>query len=120
VGDLLDPSLAGLLPASAIVVSPYELATGAEAAAIGPSPVGAAPLHGWIAAKTLAVALWRSGASTSTELQAALNGLTGYGDGLRPPYAVRAGTNSRTPEGVLFKPEGGHLVAAGSFRTDGH
>jgi len=120
VGDLLDPSLASLLPTNAVVVSPYALATGAEAAALGPFPVGAAQLHGWIAAKSLAVALSRSGATTPTELQAALRGLVGYGDGLRPPYQVRPGTNSRLPEGLLFDVQSGRLVAIGSFRTDPH
>ena len=120
VGDLLDSTLTGLLPANAVIVSPYALPTGAEAVALGSASVGAAQLHGWVAGKSLAVALSRSGATTVAELQAALSGLVGYADGLRPPYQVRPGTNSRTPEGLLFKVQGGQLVAVGSFRTDPH
>ena len=71
-----------------------------------------AAVHGWVTAKALAVALWRSGATTPSAARAALAGLTGYGDGFAPPLAYRPGTTSRTPDGVLF------TVHAGAFTTD--
>ena len=112
VGDLLDPTLAGLLPANATVISPYALASGAEAAALGPA--GAEQLHGWVAAKTLAVALWRSGTIST----AALAQLAGYGDDLRPAYGVHPGTTSRTAEGLAYVVRNRAFVAVGSFRSD--
>jgi hypothetical protein len=121
VGDLLDPTLRAVLPTAADVVSPYQLPTGAEADALTSAlggPVDAEELHGWETAKVLAVALWQSGATTAAGLQAALDAFAGYSDGLLPPYHVRPGTNSRTPEGLLFTTSNGQFVAIGSFRTD--
>ena len=121
VGDLLDPSLLALLPAGSEVMSPYALPTGDEAAALSAAvggPINAAELHGWITAKTLSVAIWRTGAATAVALQSALDGLGGYTDTLRPPYQLRPGTNSRTPEGLLYTNRGGQFVAVGSFRRD--
>jgi hypothetical protein len=121
VGDLLDPALLALLPAGTDIMSPYALPTESEAAVLSQGVGGAidaAALHGWVTAKTLAVAVWQSGATTPSGMQTALDGLAGYTDTLRPPYQVRPGTTSRTPEGLLYTVRGGQFVAVGSFRTD--
>ncbi|HZQ83248.1 MAG TPA: hypothetical protein VFA83_00340 [Acidimicrobiales bacterium] len=110
------------LPDGTIVASAYvRPPTGAEEAALekaaGGSP-GAADLHGWATAKSLAVALWRSGATTTTGARQALLGLGGYDSGLAPAYETRAGTTSRTPEAVVLRAAGGTLNPDGGFRRD--
>jgi hypothetical protein len=48
----------------------------------------------------------------------ALAAEVGYGDGWAPPLAFRAGTTSRTPDGVLFTVRSGQLSSTHTFLTD--
>jgi ABC-type branched-subunit amino acid transport system substrate-binding protein len=104
------------------VVSPYVVPAGAEGQAIRSEAGGtsASVLHGWATAKSLAAAIWRTGADTPAEVQAALEGLAGWSSGLTPPYEVRPGTRARTPEGVLFRVQSGAFIAESGFRRDPH
>jgi hypothetical protein len=118
--SLADEALAPDLPEGSRVVSPYVVPAGDEGQAIRSEGRGtSAPvLHGWATAKSLAAALWRTGADTPAEVQAALEGLTGWSSGLAPPYETRSGTRSRTPEGVVFAVQSQAFVAQGGFRRD--
>jgi hypothetical protein len=118
--SLFDETLAPDLPEGARVVSPYVVPGGDEGQAIRSDAGGtSAPvLHGWAGAKALAAAIWRTGADTPAELQAALEGLAGWSSGLAPAYETRPGTRARTPEGVVFRVESGALTADGGFRRD--
>ena len=117
---LADEALAADLPEGARVVSPYVVPAGDEGQAIRSAGAGtsASVLHGWATAKSLAAAVWRTGADTPAEVQAALEGLSGWSSGLAPPYETRPGTRSRTPEGVVFGVQSGAFVAQGGFRRD--
>ena len=118
---LLDASLLPRLPSGTRVESPYLQASGAEAAAMQQGsrlPPGDAVTHGWVTAKALAVAVWRSGAVDATAMRAALSGLIGYADGFAPPYQTRPGDNARQPEGVLFTVRDGAFAVTGAFRAD--
>jgi ABC-type branched-subunit amino acid transport system substrate-binding protein len=118
--SLADDTLAPDLPEGARVVSPYAAPSGDEAQAIrsGAGGTSAPVLHGWVSAKALAAAIWRTGADTPAELQTALEGLAGWSPGLAPPYETRPGTRSRTPEGVVLQVQSGAFVADGGFRRD--
>jgi hypothetical protein len=118
--SLADETLAPDLPEGTRVISPYVVPGGDEGQAIRSIPEGtSAPvLHGWVTAKALAAAIWRTGADTPAELQSALEGLAGWSPGLAPAYETRSGTRSRTPEGVLFQVQSGAYVAQGGFRRD--
>jgi hypothetical protein len=118
--SLADDSLLPDLPEGARVVSPYVAPGGDEGQAIrsGAGGTSASVLHGWATAKSLAAAIWRTGADTPAELQTALEGLAGWSSGLAPPYETRPGTRSRTPEGVLFQMQSGALAQQGGFRRD--
>jgi hypothetical protein len=120
VYSLFEPSLLSKLPGGTRVVSPYVVPPGEEAEAIHSSAkgTGVGVLHGWATAKSLAVALWRSGAQSADQVTAALEGLAGYDSGLAPPYEVRSGTRSRTPEGALHEVRSGAFSRTGGFRRD--
>jgi hypothetical protein len=121
VYSLYDDELARDLPANARVLSPYRPPSGDEGRALRDGSrraLSTSVIHGWATAKTLAVALWRSGADTPAELRAALDGLSGYDNGLMPPYQVRSGTHSRTPEALVLKPADGRFAPASGFRRD--
>jgi hypothetical protein len=120
--SLFDPALLPDLPEGIRVTSPYVVPPGGEGEAIrsGAGEPSAAVLHGWATAKSLAVALWRTGADTPEEALAAVEGLTGYHSGLAPPYETRPGTRSRTPEGILLEVRSGAFVTQGGFRRDPH
>jgi hypothetical protein len=120
IWSLADESLLADLPEGARVVSPYVVPGGDEGQAIRSDAGGASAsvLHGWATAKSLAAAIWRTGADTPAEVQAALQGLAGWSSGLAPPYETRTGTRSRTPEAVVFQVQGGAFVADGGFRRD--
>jgi hypothetical protein len=122
VYSLFEPSLLSDLPGGTRVVSPYVVPPGEESEAIHYSAkgTGVGVLHGWATAKSLAVALWRSGAQTPEQVTSALEGLTGYDSGLAPPYEVRPGTNSRTPEGATHEVRSGAFSRTGGFRRDQH
>ena len=118
--SLADDTLLADLPEGARVVSPYVAPGGDERQAIrsGAGGTSAPVLHGWVTAKSLAAAIWRTGADTPAELQAALEGLTGWSSGLTPRYETRPGTRSRTPEAVVFRVQSQAFVADGGFRRD--
>ena len=118
--SLADDTLAPDLPGNARVVSPYSAPSGEEAQAVrsGAGGTSAPVLHGWVSAKALAAAIWRTGADSPAEVQAALEGLAGWSPGLAPPYETRPGTRSRTPEGVVLGVNSGAFVADGGFRRD--
>ena len=118
--SLADESLLPDLPEGARVVSPYVVPAGDEGQAIRSEGRGtSAPvLHGWATAKSLAAALWRTGADTPAGVQAALEGLQGWSSGLAPAYETRPGTRARTPEGVVFQEQSGAFVDRGGFRRD--
>lgn len=118
--SLADEALLADLPEGARVVSPYLVPGGAEGQAIRSEGAGtsASVLHGWATAKSLAAAIWRTGADTPAEVQAALEGLSGWSSGLAPAYETRPGTRSRTPEGVLFQVQSGVFIQQGGFRRD--
>ena len=102
------------------MVSPYTVPSGDEGQAIrsGAGGTSAPVLHGWVSAKALAAAIWRTGADSPAEMQTALEGLAGWSPGLAPPYETRPGTRSRTPEGVVLQVQSGAFVADGGFRRD--
>ena len=82
-------------------------------------PVGTNLAHGWVTAKALAAAVWAADATTATATQRGLDGLTSWFDPhFAPRYDVRAGTHSRTPDGILLAVHGGALAPDGGFRTD--
>ena len=123
VYSLLDEALVADLPSNARILAPYALPSGDEEDALrrgSGRPLGSSSVHGWATAKSLAVALWRTGADTPAGVAAALDGLRGYDSGLAPPYEVRPGTRSRTPEALLYQPAGGRLSPSGGFRRDPH
>ena len=119
---LLDPSVTRELPEGSVVITSYATPRQAEAdamtaAAGGPPSFGF--VHGWATAKALALALWQSGASTPEQLTHALSSFPRDDlGGLIAPYAVRGGTNSRTPEGLVLQLQKGTLVPQGGFRAD--
>lgn len=118
---MFEPNAAANAPTGNRVLSPYSLATGEEAEVLRAGldePPGAAATHGWATAKSLAVALWRSGATTGPATAGALDRMTGYSSGLAPPYEVRPSTHSRTPEAAPFEATGGSFVQTGEFRRD--
>jgi ABC-type branched-subunit amino acid transport system substrate-binding protein len=118
--SLADEALLPDLPDGARVVSPYVVPAGDEGQALRSAGAGtSAPvLHGWATAKSLAAAVWRSGADTPAELQSALEGLAGWSSGLAPAYETRTGTRSRTPEGVVFRVQSQAFTSEGGFRRD--
>ena len=118
--SLADDTLAPDLPEGARVVSPYAAPSGDEAQAIrsGAGGTSAPVLHGWVSAKALAAAIWRTGADTPAEMQTALEGLAGWSPGLAPAYETRSGTRARTPEGLVFAVQSGAFVPQGGFRRD--
>jgi len=118
--SLADDSLAPDLPEGARVISPYVVPGGDEGAAIrsGAGGTSAPVLHGWATAKSLAAAIWRTGADTPAGMQAALEQLRNWSSGLAPPYETRPGTRSRTPEGVVLQVQGGAFTTDGSWQSD--
>jgi len=121
--SLADESLVGELPDGTRAIAPYRFPSGDEASALRGGtnrPLESSVVHGWNTAKMLAVALWRSGATTRDAVAPALRQLAGYDSGLAPPYEVRKGTTSRTPEGVLFVKSHDVLAPRGGFRRDPH
>jgi len=116
-----EPAAARSAPDGTQALAPYLLQdddeTRALAQGIGGSP-GMAAVHGWVTAKVLAVAIWRSGATNGPALTAALRALQGYADGFAPPLAWRPNSTSRMPDAVLYTVQNGSLVPHGGFQTD--
>jgi hypothetical protein len=113
---ILDAGALNDMPASGVrLIAPYALPPeGEEAAALRNGthmPMSASLIHGWVTAKSLALAIWLSDATTADAVTRALDRLDGYASGFMPPLETRPGTNARTPEGVLYE------VRNGAFRT---
>jgi hypothetical protein len=116
-----EPSIAKVMPDGTRVVAPYDIPSSGEHASLA-SGIGAAPgiaaEHGWVTAKVLAVALWRSGAVTAAAANAALAQMSGYNDGFSPPLSFRPGTNSRLPDGTVLTVQNHTLVTSGVWARD--
>lgn len=120
IGTLAESSAVADLPPGTRFVSPYAFPASAEAAAVKQGtglPAGAQVYHGWIAAKTLAVAVWRDDPRTPEQLKAALHRMANYANGFAPVYTYRPGTNSVQPEGVLFEVGEDTAAQIGDFLT---
>lgn len=79
--------------------------------------VSAALVHGWVTAAALDHLLSRNGGA---KLAAAdLDALAGWSSGWAPPYEVRRGTRSRTPDAIELVATRGGFVPSGSFETAG-
>lgn len=105
LGTLAESEEVTGLPPGTRFISPYAFPASDEAAAIKAGtghPAGARVYHGWIVAKTLAVAVWRDNPQNADELRTALQRMAHYANGFAPAYTYRPGTNSVQPEGVLF------------------
>jgi hypothetical protein len=118
---LADEALAPSLPKGVRVLSPYAFPAGAEADALSHDagrPLSARLVHGWVAAKTRAVAVWQEDPRTPAAVRQALADMAGYSNGFAPAYTFRPGTNSVEPEGVLLVGNGRGFDQQGDFRTD--
>jgi len=118
---LADTSVARGLPAGVRVLSPYAFPANAEADVLAHDtglPLSARLVHGWVAAKTLAVAVWREDPRSPAAVRKALEDMAGYSNGFAPAYRLRAGTHSVEPEGVLLVTTGSGFAQQGDFRTD--
>jgi len=102
------------------VLSPYAPVDGDERAALAAAldePLSAGAVHGWVTAKALAFLLHANGgvALQQTDLDA----LGGWDPRWAPPYAVREGTRSRTPDAIVLRPDGDRFLADGAFVAEG-
>ena len=121
VGTLAESTVALDLPPGTRFISPYAFPASNEATAVKSLtglPAGARVYHGWIAAKTLAVAVWGHQPDSAAELAIAFGRMANYANGFAPAYTFRPGTNSVQPEGVLFLVGQDGASQVGGFRTD--
>lgn len=121
VGTLAESASVGNLPVGSRFISPYAFPNSNEARRVQELtrlPPGARLYHGWIAAKTLAVAVWRYDPRSADAVQSSLKKMDGYANGFAPAYSYRPGTNSVRPEGVLFRVEEDGAKQTGDFLTD--
>lgn len=120
--SLAHPELLADLPEGTRLISPYTFASGAEREAMRRETghaLSAELIHGWVTAKSMAVAIWLSGATDGASLARAIErDLFGYRNGFAPPYEVRPQTRARTPEGLLYRVESGAFVARSGFLRD--
>lgn len=119
IWSLADEALAGDMSAAVQLLAPYGFPAGSELAdleARSKHEASARLVHGWVVAKWLAAAVW-GGGDDSVKLAERLRSF-GFESGFFPTYAVRAETNSRTPEAVLVRPARDRLVSDPDFRTD--
>lgn len=120
LGTLAESGVVTGLPPGTRFISPYAFPPTEEAAAIKEGTglsAGASVYHGWIVAKTLAVAVWRENPQTPDQLKVALQRMANYANGFAPAYTYRPGTNSVQPEGVLFIVGQGGASQFGEFRN---
>ena len=111
------------LPDGVRVLSPYDLPTNNETQAVtshAKRPLSAALVHGWVAAKTLAMAVWQDDPRTPAQLRSALHSMASFNNGFAPSREVRPGTNSLRPEGILLEVRGGAFTRLTDFLTDPH
>lgn len=105
-------------PAGLRVLSPYAPLDGDERAALAAAidgPLSAGAVHGWVTAKALAFVLHENGGAALRDTD--LDRLDGWDPGWAPPFSVRPGTRSRTPDAVVLRPDGDRFVADGPFLT---
>jgi hypothetical protein len=117
IGTIADRNVLWRLPSDIRYISPYSLPDTDEADyVIGHTnqALSARLIHGWVAAKTLAVAVWLEDPRTPAAFKTALEHMEGYANGFAPAFTFRPGTHSVKPDGVLFV---GH-DQQGSFLTD--
>lgn len=111
-----DPAHLG--PEGMVVVSPYQLEGGpGEHAALSEAvggPVSAEAVHGWVTAKMLAIAVWRSGAGDAASMATALGALDDHPTNFSP-YRRRENGNVRQPDAVVLTVSAGTLAARGDF-----
>jgi len=119
---VFDTALLSDIASGTKIESPYSTSSDTYEAAVLRTdtnrPLSSALIHGWVTAKTLAVAVWERDADTRPALKAALAGLDGFSDAWTPQYGVRAGTHSRTPEGIVLEATNGGFTPRGGFRKD--
>lgn len=116
----LDEHAAAASAAGLRVLSPYRPAGSEETRslteALGDRSLSAGAVHGWVTGKAVAHLLFENGGTTVTEGD--LDRLIGWDLGWAPPFEVRAGTRSRTPDAVLLVPTDAGFVADGAFLRD--
>jgi ABC-type branched-subunit amino acid transport system substrate-binding protein len=121
VFPMLDLAVVTKLAEGYLVLSPYSLGSPDDQRAIAHAsgrPVSSATIHGWVTANALATALSRARADTPAGVLDAIRGLAGFDSGFAPAYQTRAGTNARTPEGILYEVRQGKFAARAGFQTD--
>lgn len=109
------------LPDGLRVVSPYDLPANDETTAlIGATntPLSARLVHGWVAAKTLAMAVWQHDPRTPADVRAALARMAAFDNGFAPPRQARPGTNSLRPDGIVLQLVAGRFEQRSPFLTD--
>ena len=121
IGTLAESGAVPGLPVGTRFISPYAFPDSKEAKRVQELtklPPGARLYHGWIVAKTLAVAVWRFQPHTTDQLRGSLDRMNGYANGFAPAYTYRHGTHSVRPEGVLFEVDEAGATQKGDFLTD--
>lgn len=121
IGTLAESTAVPDLPVGTRFISPYAFPDSNEAKRVQELtklPAGVQLYHGWVAAKTLAVAVWRYRPDSPASLHGALRKMNGYANGFAPAYTFRPGTNSVRPEGVLFEVTDTGAAQKGGFLTD--
>jgi hypothetical protein len=109
------------LPTGSRFISPYNFPDTAESHALregSGQPLTARSIHGWVTAKTLAVAVWHEDPRSPAALQGALERMSGYNNRFAPAQTYRTGTHAVQPDGVLFTVGDNGPVETGPFRTD--
>lgn len=109
------------LPDGLRVVSPYDLPSNDETTALivaTDTPLSARLVHGWVAAKTLAMAVWQHDPRTPAEVRAALQKMASFDNGFAPPRQARPGTNSLRPDGIVLQLVAGRFEQRSPFLTD--
>jgi hypothetical protein len=119
VYSLYDSTLLDEEPEGTRILSPYGIASADEMNALrSRANVGAASIHGWMTAKAIAAAIWRSDAVTPSALTQALSSLGSYSSGFVESYRVRQGTNSRIPEAITLEAVEGAFHVRSDFLED--
>jgi hypothetical protein len=109
------------LPTGSRFISPYNFPDTAESRALregSGQPLTARSIHGWVTAKTLAVAVWHEDPRSPAALRGALERMSGYNNRFAPAQTYRTGTHAVQPDGVLFTMGDNGPVETGAFRTD--
>jgi hypothetical protein len=117
IWSVADQSLVPAMSDGTQVVAPYGFPPAKELAELearAGQSASARLVHGWLTAKWLAVAVWQGG-TDNARLAERLRSSSIDSGGFFARYEVRPGSNVRTPEAVVLKPEGDRLTSEGSF-----